>query len=345
MGVAGGFLLCGAVIELLIVFFTVGFAVASGSTLPRSSAPAAQMYTAAALGVGLVTQLSSLLIPVACKALVRKSSIILPDEFGIAPRACGKDSGFEAPAVQFQPHEQDKTEVAAEFVDLPDFDRKAHTETQESAAPAGRDQYRHGGSEAADSREENRTGLDSPQPSTGDYYDVVPKLIENASTGTLLMGAQKASELPVTAAVNLAVGLARKGRQCLLVDTDCQRNTIAKVFDVESGGSLKPCADNSAIPTCIKGLCVWPASAFEGGSSLVSGQELRQVVASAVSRYNHVIIYAPIMGMVSDLAELADCIDAAVLFGQENDSMHFEQVLLSRGCTVRRRPDIRAEAV
>jgi len=349
MGVTGGFLLCGAVIELLVVLFTVGFAFASSSTLPGSSPLTAQMYTGAALGVGLVIQLSSLLIAVACKGLVRNSSIALPDESGFEPVG-GKGSGIQAAAGQLQALEQDSMEVAAEFVELPDPEPGADIEAVASPGMGREDPRRRTGDKCEASSEENQAGHDWPRANRGgsDCWEAVLQLIENASSGasgTVLLGAQKVSQLPVTSAVDVAVRLARKGRRCLLVDADHEGDTIAKVFEVGGGSGLKPDAGDSGIPTCIKGLCVRPASAFDAGSGVVSGQELQRVIASAANYYYYIIIYAPKMGMVSDWAEVAESIDGAVLFGQEDEGMYFERLLVSGGCTVRRQSGIAAGAV
>ncbi len=67
------------------------------------------------------------------------------------------------------------------------------------------------------------------------YYQQLVKLIGKGNTQPRLIGlvSQSPGTLPITVAVNAAIGLAQQKRRILLADTDNQRNAAARVFDME----------------------------------------------------------------------------------------------------------------
>lgn len=124
----------------------------------------------------------------------------------------------------------------------------------------------------------------------------------------------KGGSAKTTSAINLAVGLARRGRRCLLVDADPQGNASMTMLDGEApeaptlGHVLldQSAADDAIRPTRIDGLDVLPADQQLADAALLLADQigrehrLRAALAPVRDDYDHVIVdCAPSMSLVS----------------------------------------------
>ena len=68
-----------------------------------------------------------------------------------------------------------------------------------------------------------------------EYYEKLSGVIckINSRPRVIMLASDKVHSLPVTVAVNIAIRLAQKKQKVLLVDTDDERNAVARVFDLD----------------------------------------------------------------------------------------------------------------
>ncbi len=137
------------------------------------------------------------------------------------------------------------------------------------------------------------------------YYDEITGHIDNLGKEQMpvLFGAESFNDLPVTVAVNVAIRITEKGRSCLIIDADSERNAVARVFDIPP----EQIRDKPA-ETCIEGVSI-----FSGGDA-ASRDCLKEAISVSARCYDKVIIYAPDMGESSGSELFTEAAYGAVLF-------------------------------
>ncbi len=140
-----------------------------------------------------------------------------------------------------------------------------------------------------------------------DYYNDIARRIENlpSEQKAVLFGAGSVEELPVTVAVNVAIKISKKGRRCLLIDADAERNAIAKVFELGADQIKDRVAE-----TCIKNLSIRSGGDL-AGADIRMAKERIQTIAKG---YDRVIIYAPNMNSASMGEILSGIVASAIVF-------------------------------
>ena len=146
----------------------------------------------------------------------------------------------------------------------------------------------------------------------GNCERATERIIEAAgeSNGFVLLAATERKELGVTAAVNIAICLAQKGRKCLLVDMDIERSAVSRVFDVHG-------IEAGVVKTCIGNL--WVQRGVE-----------RQVRWD--EEYDCVLLYSPDKNCWPDDDVLKVDVVAALLFGMGDESeemLRFKEKLMA----------------
>jgi len=329
MAGAARFILCCAVIELVIfivniVGSTMGAAGGTTSAIPIKT------YATLAVGAGMMTQLSALVVAAASVYLVRKSSVsaaanVWPAEQGFAKRirVVAKVAGESA----------EITNPAAS----PDIEAEKKVITKDLEWFKG---------SAVNENEKDDFGLWVwEEIKDSDYYEKIAGLIEGKSTDeakTMLIAAERLEELPVTIPVNIAMRLAKRGRKCLLIDLDSQRDAISKVFELdgaEHGDEAQRKAAAAARPTCISNLWIWSANNFGKVDCNGDMTNIKDALSSLESRYDRLVIYAPSLKLLADKNTIAGCAQAAMLFGSKGKFKNspisdFHELLISHGCTI-----------
>jgi len=372
MSSAAGFMFCAAVLEVAIVIFNAIGAVVSG--------PSAGAYATVSIGAGMMMLAGSIVTILASKHLVGKSLASFSADAGLdgldegsieimstkdqatgyqdKRMDCVEPSEHMETAVSFE--EEDSSlefrlaraslvtpaeVVCAEFTET--SDNGANSEVNPGGVSSQDDERSDGG--------DGRTGYHRE-----DYYGAILELIESEpvddvrTTRTILMGAGHVAELAVTIPVNVGMRLARQGLRCLLLDVDLDRDAIGKVFDVkdtEQGqGNVEEPVRTFGIATCIRNLWVLPAKSFCDGQGNVDTMRLKDAIAAVQDRYDRIIIYAPNMSLLEDIARVGGCIDEAVLFGgvclrsTSSGEGDIETVLAGCGCKVLKAPAVAAKA-
>lgn len=133
-------------------------------------------------------------------------------------------------------------------------------------------------------------------------------LKQNGSCKSLLLAANRIDDLPVTTPVKLAAELSSKGK-CLLVDLDYKRNSIARVFDINSP-IINTDLRVSPIRTPLENVDLWPSEFF----SMLKQMNLRSLLESAQKKYDYIILYAPYLTTLVDRKQIASCAGHAITF-------------------------------
>lgn len=108
---------------------------------------------------------------------------------------------------------------------------------------------------------------------------------------SILFTSIEVGALPVTLPVNVAIGLAKEKKRCLLVDLDLRRDAVAKVFGLDAKQSgLRA----KSVQTEIENLWVWPGHNF----SLLKHMNIIEIVEKALDKrspekFDLILINAP----------------------------------------------------
>jgi hypothetical protein len=163
-----------------------------------------------------------------------------------------------------------------------------------------------------------------------DHYDDVTEMIKENCKGkfkTILMGANSPKILPVTVPTNTAIKLAKEGRKCLLIDLDYRRDSIAKVFElyknildehIPSGQTV------TGIPTCVQNLWLYPACWLTENSkdtTKLDSLKINQIITHLKIKYDHLIVYSPDLNKHQGCEFIGECIDGAMLFGNDSTTL------------------------
>jgi Mrp family chromosome partitioning ATPase len=140
---------------------------------------------------------------------------------------------------------------------------------------------------------------------------------------TVLLAAERLSDLPVTVAVNLGIHLAQT-QMCLLIDLDIKRDSVATAFQIDSS-SIDLNLKLSPVPTAFENLSVWPAQFFD----LIRQMNLKSLLESAREKYDYVLLYAPYLPALTDRKQIASLSKEAIIFVREKDKNSTLQQLLS----------------
>ena len=116
----------------------------------------------------------------------------------------------------------------------------------------------------------------------------------------IVVTAPTAAETKTTLSVNLAISIARSGRNVLLVDADLGNPALADVFDLAASAGWSdmlrnPASLNQCIyRTRVERLSVMPAgSQLEHSAELLSSPSSRSLLDSLAEKFEHIIIDAP----------------------------------------------------
>jgi hypothetical protein len=383
MAGAAKFILCAAVIELMVVVVDIAVSIGTAQA-PAVTAQMSAGYSLyeglqngdlkihATLGAGVITQISALLAAVACGCLVRKTSVqSAGDGRFVGEKAAERIKVVSSEVLYPLTAESQygnaivpaQTQTVAE--DLEWFDESECIENErdnfsQTEVPSSEGLRRDLIKSEIKGVFELGLGLWKTAHDS-DYYNSIAELIESKSDDeakTVLMAAESIKALPVTLPVNIAMRLAQKGFRCLLIDLDLQRDAVSKVFDIDNDApkeTMKQQATAAGTPTCVSNLSVWTASRHHAVGKVDKDSDavnMRQVIADLQSQYDRLVVYAPNIKLLGDWDSVAVWARTVMLFGKDADAKDalessymtdFYNLLISCGCDILQPNEVFAE--
>ena len=162
-----------------------------------------------------------------------------------------------------------------------------------------------------------------------DYHSITERILRfDSRYKTVLFAAAGLKCLPVTVPVNVAIQLAEKQKQCLLIDLDLKRNAVAKAFDIDehlAKGDFRP----KPCPADVKNLWIWPGHYFTQTRQM----NIKQIVAAAVKTFDIVLINVPYLDGNCDRRQIASASESAFLFTQNpKQTQRLTELLQTANC-------------
>jgi hypothetical protein len=130
-------------------------------------------------------------------------------------------------------------------------------------------------------------GQGGDKPAEGSYEPIVKRIKQvKRKYRSILFTSTDADTLPVTIPVNVAIGLAKDKKRCLLIDLDLKRDAVAKVFGLDAEQSS---LHAKAVQTEIENLWVWPGHYFSQSKQM----NVTEIAEKAEDTFDFILINAP----------------------------------------------------
>ncbi|MBI4470574.1 MAG: polysaccharide biosynthesis tyrosine autokinase [Acidobacteria bacterium] len=137
---------------------------------------------------------------------------------------------------------------------------------------------------------------------------------------TMVVTSHQAGAGKTTTALNMSIALAQAGKRVLLIDGDMRHPGCAQALGVEGPTGLSTHLSFSDQPAAIyhdcklPGLDLLPAGSIPPNpSELLSSEKIRLLMTSMATRYDHIIIDTPPLGLVSDALIFSALADGVML--------------------------------
>ena len=147
-----------------------------------------------------------------------------------------------------------------------------------------------------------------------DYHVISERILcLSKKQKSVLFAGSGSGALPITIPVNIAIQLAEKGKNCLLIDLDLRRDAIAQVFEISNeqiNQSLMP----KAIKTHFPNLLIWPGRHFIRTRLM----NIVEVVDAACKSMDIILINAPTFLTGLDRGQILAAGQACCIFSGNN---------------------------
>jgi capsular exopolysaccharide synthesis family protein len=148
----------------------------------------------------------------------------------------------------------------------------------------------------------------------------LPGMGETAAVqGVVLVTSAGPGEGKSTAAVNLAVSMARSGARTLLVDANLRSPRVHQTFGMERAPGLAELLaqggdpDSSVVETSIPGLSVLPSGSVADPGDLLFGRRLPAMLGRLRRRFERIVLDSPSIQAAADAVALGKLADATLL--------------------------------
>jgi hypothetical protein len=163
-----------------------------------------------------------------------------------------------------------------------------------------------------------------------DDYESITKRIKRVKQKykSILFASTDVEALPVTIPVNVAIGLAKEKKHCLLIDLDLRRDAVAKVFglDAEQGGLRA-----KAVQTEFENLWVWPGHYFSQSKQM----NITAIVEKALDKFDFILINAPSLLSSPDRRQIISAAQAAFTCTKNTSEMKkLTELIKPLDCTI-----------
>jgi hypothetical protein len=161
-------------------------------------------------------------------------------------------------------------------------------------------------------------------------YEPIVKRIKQVKKKykSILFTSIETGALPVTIPVNVAIGLAKNKKRCLLIDLDLKRDAVAKAFGLDAGqGDLRA----KSVQTEFENLWVWPGHNF----SQVKQMNIAEIVEKALDRFDFILINAPSLVSSPDRKQIILAARAAFICTKNTSEMKkLAELIKPLDCTI-----------
>jgi hypothetical protein len=172
-------------------------------------------------------------------------------------------------------------------------------------------------------------GEGGDKPAEGSYEPIVKRIRQvKRKYRSILFTSTEAEALPVTIPVNVAMGLAKSKKLCLLIDLDLKRDAVAKAFglDAEQSGLRA-----KAVQTEIENLWVWPGHYFSQSKQM----NVTEIVEKAEDRFDFILINAPALVRGPDYRQIISAAQAAFICAKNtSEPDKLTKLIKSLDCTI-----------
>lgn len=164
-----------------------------------------------------------------------------------------------------------------------------------------------------------------------DNYEPIIKRIKRVKRKykSILFTSTETAALPVTIPVNVAVGLAKNKKRCLLIDLDLKRDAVAKAFGLaaEQGGLR-----TKAVQTEIENLWVLPSHTFFQSKQM----NITEIVEKALdNKFDFILINAPSVINSLDRKQIISAAHAAFICAKNTSEMKkLTELIKPLDCTI-----------
>jgi Mrp family chromosome partitioning ATPase len=150
-------------------------------------------------------------------------------------------------------------------------------------------------------------GESGDKPAKGSYEPIINRIKQvKRKYRSILFTSTEAEALPVTIPVNVAMGLAKSKKLCLLIDLDLKRDAVAKAFGLDAEQSD---LSVKAVQTEIENLWVWPGHYFTQSKQM----NVMEIVEKAEDRFDFILINAPALVRGPDYRQIISAARAAFI--------------------------------
>jgi hypothetical protein len=172
-------------------------------------------------------------------------------------------------------------------------------------------------------------GEGGDKPAEGSYEPIVKRIRQvKRKYRSILFTSTEAEALPVTIPVNVAIGLAKNKKRCLLIDLDLRRDAVAKVFGFAAEQSELRA---KAVQTEIENLWVWPGHYFSQSKQM----NVTEIVEKAEDRFDFILINAPALVHGPDYRQIISAAQVAFICAKNtSEPDKLTKLIKSLDCTI-----------
>ena len=176
----------------------------------------------------------------------------------------------------------------------------------------------------------NITDDQKPPDELSKEYDFVTERIKQVRKKykSVLFASANQGSLPITIAVNVAIGLAKTGRRTLLIDVDIRHDALAEAFELDAGkAGLQP----KAIQTEFENLWLWPAHNF----AQLKQMNINQIVQKALDGFDFILINAPSLLGSADRRQIVSAAQAVFICAKSpSETARLTELIKPLNCPV-----------
>lgn len=161
-------------------------------------------------------------------------------------------------------------------------------------------------------------------------YELIVKRIKQVEKKckSILFASVEPGALPITLPVNVAIGLTKNKKRCLLIDLDIGRDAIAEAFGL---GAQKDDLSVKAVRTEFENLWLWPGHNF----ARLKQMNINEIVRKASGKFDFTLISAPSLVSSPDRRQIISAAQAAFICAKDaSEASQLAELIKPLDCRV-----------